>query len=240
MQLISTADQLTSERPKNAVMESKRTPAIRCPSSISPEIFTAADLGDKDAQTILNQSYDYLSVIGITKVPKYYHAALKGSSDDQYLMGIYSKNLVEKFAWFLLALENGHIHGRYSISEVGRLLSIEQQFQIAINFANGSDGFPRSFENAKVWNEKALSRGHVKAQEFQSELLKMENDFELANTETKQTNLNSIETSLKNGFGVVVEKIGMGVKIIATIIFVVIVWIVIAALFNSCNVIHPE
>jgi N-acetylglucosamine kinase-like BadF-type ATPase len=68
LQSISTADQLTSERPKNVVMESKRTPAIRCPSSVSPEIFTAADLGDKDAQAILDQSYDYLSVVGITKI----------------------------------------------------------------------------------------------------------------------------------------------------------------------------
>jgi TPR repeat protein len=221
-------------------MDSKRTPAIRCPSPLNPEIFIAADLGDKDAQAILDQRYDYLSVIGITKVPKYYHAALKGSSDDQYLMGIYSKNVVEKFAWFLLALENGHIHGGYSVSEVGRLLSVEQQFQIAVNFANGVGGFPRSFESAKYWNEKALSKGHTKAQEFQSELLKMEQDFKLANTRTKQTNLSGIETSLKDGFGVVVEKVMTGVKIIAAIIFVIIVWIVIAALFNSCNVIHPE
>jgi hypothetical protein len=52
--------------------------------------------------------------------------------------------------------------------------------------------------------------------------------------------LNGIETSLKDGFGVVVEKAVTGVKIIAAIIFVIIVWIVIAALFNSRNVIHPE
>jgi hypothetical protein len=142
-------------------------------------------------------------------------------SDDQYLMGIYSKNVVEKFAWFLLALENGHIHGGYSVSEVGRLLSVEQQFQIAVSFENGGGGFPKSFENAKYWNEKALSQRHTKAQEFQSELLKMEQDFKLANTGTKQTNLNGIETSLKDGFGVVVEKVVTGVKIVAAIIFVI-------------------
>src|SRR5882757_5478834 len=121
---------------------------LRCPSPVNPKIFIAADLGDKDAQAILDQRYDYLSVIGITKVPKYYHAALKGSSDDQYLMGIYSKDLVEKYSWFCLALENGDIHARNSLCEVERLLSLEQQFEIAVNFANGDCGFPKSFENA--------------------------------------------------------------------------------------------
>lgn len=146
-----------------------------------------------------------------------------------YLIGLgVNKDANKALLWYQRAAEQG---------------LVGSQFDLASLYFNGRE-IPPNLDFAKKWNDMAAAQGHPKANELQAKIKFAKTNIPLPEVEkvkpTIKVNFSKTERAIFNSAQSVFDKVTGVVKAIALILFIGIIWILVASIFNSCNLIHPD